>query len=687
MLVPMPMPRSVRRYQRQHPTAWSWASAVAGTTVIVGFAIIVAIIFAILDSNGRFDPGNAWILPAFTGVAFLILAFVRNALPRKGDFISIFAITGALTIFFFIVHDFVGGYANGAYAAYRSGFDWLNVGDFGLRIGFYVDPITVVMMGVVCTVAFMVNVYSTGYMKGEARYGWFFAMLSLFVTAMLTLVLADNFLLMYVCWELVGFCSFMLIGFYYERRSAVEAAKKAFVTTRAGDVGFLIGIILFWRATGTFDIQTIIQMARAGQIGSTYLTVATLFLFLGAMGKSAQVPFQVWLPDAMEGPTPVSALIHAATMVVAGVYLVARTLPLFQAAPYAETVVLVVGVTTALLGATIAIVQSDLKKVVAYSTISNLGFMMAALGAGSVSGAMFHLMTHAFFKSLLFLGAGSVIHATGTQEMGEMGGLGKKMPVTAITFIVASLANAGIFPLAGFWSKDEVLKGVLNNANIAFEVLLLLWVLLSAIYTMRMIKLTFFGRPRDHHIYEHAHESPPNMLIPLVLLGILSAVAGFVAFEGVGKALGFPGGFGQFVTAYGTEGEVLSVVYGLAWGATALALLGFVVALYYWAGFGERAAAVARTFPDVYDLIKSKFYFDDFYQGLVNYGTLGAGRVIAWFDRQVVNDTGVDGLSGLTGFTGYELKLTENGKIPTYALSIALGVVVLAFIAFSIYGG
>jgi NADH-quinone oxidoreductase subunit L len=687
VLLPLPMPRSVRRYQREHPSAWGWASALLGAIVIGGFAITLTVILAILDSNGHFDPGNAWLMPVFTGVAFIILGLARNFLPRKGDFIGIFAITGALVIFFFVLHDFVGGYTGGVWSVYRSGFDWLNVGDFGLRIGFYVDQITLVMLGVVCVVALMVNIYSTGYMKGEARYGWFFAMLALFVTAMMTLVLADNFLLMYVCWELVGFCSFMLIGFYYERHSAVEAAKKAFITTRAGDVGFLIGIILFWRATGTFDIQTIIQMAQAHQIGSVYLTVATLFLFLGAMGKSAQVPFQVWLPDAMEGPTPVSALIHAATMVVAGVYLVARTLPIFEAAPYCMTVVLVVGVTTALLGAAIAIVQSDLKKVVAYSTISNLGFMMAALGAGSVSGAMFHLMTHAFFKSLLFLGAGSVIHATGTQEMGEMGGLGRKMPWTALTFIVASLANAGIFPLAGFWSKDEVLKGVLDNQNIVYLVLLLLWVFLSGVYTMRMVKLTFFGKPRDAHIYEHAHESPPNMLIPLLVLGVLSAVAGLLAFEGIGKLLGFPGGFGRFVTSYGTTGEVLSIIYPLAWGATALALFGFVVALYYWRGFGERAAAVSRALPDLSDLVKRKFYFDEFYQALVNYGTLGAGRAIAWFDRQVVNDTGVDGTANLTGFTGFELKFTQNGKLPTYALSIAIGVVVLAFVAFSIYGG
>lgn len=682
MLVPLPLPPFARRFQREHPTAWAWQSALAGTVVLAVVAAIVAVIMA----HAGIDAGNAWLMPAFTMTAFVVLVLFRNLLPRKGDFVGIFAILGAFVIFFFVLHDFLGNVEDGRYAVFRSGFDWLNVGNFGLRIGFYVDPITIVMLGVVSSVALMVNIYSTGYMHGEERYGWFFAMLALFVTSMFTLVLADNFLLVYVCWELVGVCSFLLIGFYYERRSAVEAAKKAFITTRAGDVGFLIGIILFWRATGSFDIQTVINAATHGQIDSVYLTVATLFLLLGAMGKSAQIPFHVWLPDAMEGPTPVSALIHAATMVVAGIYLVARTLPIFQAAPGATTVVLIVGVATALMAAVVAIVQSDLKKVIAYSTISNLGFMMAALGAGAVTGAMFHLMTHAFFKALLFLGAGSVIHGTGTQEMGEMGGLRKKMPITTITFIIAGLANAGIPPLAGFWSKDEILKSFNDWQNPVYLILLLAWVLLSGLYTARMIVLTFFGKPRDRHVYDHAHESPPSMTLPLIFLCILAIVAGFVAFEGVGKALGFPGGIGQFVVPFGEEGELLSINAAIAWGASIAGVVGFLVAIYYWWGRGERAAAVARAMPELYDLVRNKFYFDDLYQAIVNYVVLGFGRVVAWFDRQVINDSGVDGTAGLTGFAGYRLKFHETGRVPNYAMAIALGVVVLSVIAFSTHG-
>ncbi|MCZ6545369.1 MAG: NADH-quinone oxidoreductase subunit L, partial [Chloroflexi bacterium] len=367
---------------------------------------------------------HAWILPAIPACAFLGMFLFGRLLPRQGDWLSIIAIGSVFVLFFFVLESHLDSLNAGLGGIANTGFDWLSFGDFTLRIGFTVDSIAVVMLGVVALVALLVQVYSVSYMRHhgrpEPRYWWYYTVMSLFAAAMLTLVLADNLLLLYIAWEGVGLCSFFLIGFYYERTSAVEAAKKAFVTTRLGDVGLLIGILLFWRATGTFQISELIEAVQAGRtndlpqvMGDGYLTMATLLVFLGAMGKSAQVSFHVWLPDAMEGPTPVSALIHAATMVVAGVYLVARLLPIFDLAPGALELVTAVGLITAILAGLIAITQTDIKKVLAYSTISQLGFMFVALGSGAVGVAMFHLMTHAFFKAALFLGSGSVIHMSG----------------------------------------------------------------------------------------------------------------------------------------------------------------------------------------------------------------------------------------------------------------------------------
>ena len=423
-------------------------------------------------------------------------------------------------------------------------------------------------------------------------------MLSGFSAAMLMLVTSGNLLLLYLSWEAVGLASYLLIGFYWERQTAAEAAKKAFITTRIGDVGLLIGIILLWRGAGSFDIQEIIEAARAGGFDNLYLTVAMLFLFAGAAGKSAQFPLHVWLPDAMEGPTPVSALIHAATMVVAGVYLVARMMPVFDEVLIARDVVLYIGLTTAVMGATMGLVTSDIKRVLAYSTISQLGFMFVALGVGSVTAAMFHLFTHAFFKSLLFLGSGSVIHASGAQVVEELGGLWRKLPATTLFFIVGSLALAGIVPLAGFWSKDEILVALRDHEAMPLFLILAATSALTAIYSARLVLLTFFGEPKDRHAYEHAHESPPPMLLPMLILAGLSVIAGFVAFEGVGKVLGFAGGIGNVVFTQGHGGHVFELDPVVAIGATASALAGIVIGFIYWWGNAERAArARARGRP------------------------------------------------------------------------------------------
>ena len=356
---------------------------------------------------------QAWLLPAIPAAVFVVVALFHRLLPRQGDWVAIFGMAAVTVLSVFVIVDFQGAFSGGEFIAGTEGasknawsYEWVNIGDgfFTIDISTFVDAITIVMITVVSIVTLLVMVYSVGYMRGEARYGWYFALLSFFSAAMLTLVTSGNLLMLYLAWEAVGLGSYLLIGFWWERQSAAEAAKKAFITTRIGDVGLLTGIILLWRATGSFDIQTIIE--RAGTIDETYLTVTMLFILAGAIGKSAQFPLHVWLPDAMEGPTPVSALIHAATMVVAGVYLVARLMPVFDHVLIARDVVLYIGLITTVMAAGMALVSNDIKRVLAYSTMSQIGFMFVALGVGSVTAAMFHLLTHAFFKSLLFLGAG-----------------------------------------------------------------------------------------------------------------------------------------------------------------------------------------------------------------------------------------------------------------------------------------
>jgi NADH-quinone oxidoreductase subunit L len=621
---------------------------------------------------------QAWLLAAIPAGFFLVLALFGRALPRGGDYLGVLSILSAFVLFFVVLVDFLD--TPGSVGPVVKSIEWSNVGDFHLRMGIFIDPITITMFGVITTVALMVNIFSIGYMKGEPRYFWFFAVLQLFAASMLMLVMADNLLLLYISWELVGLCSFLLIGFYWEKRSATEAAKKAFITTRVGDVGLLIGIILLWRATGTFNIQEIIHAAEEGQIGSTYLFISIMFVFLGCMGKSAQVPFHVWLPDAMEGPTPVSALIHAATMVVAGVYLTARLLPIFEVADGALLVVTIVGLTTAVLTGFMALAQTDIKKVLAYSTVGQLGFMFVALGAGEPQVAMFHLMTHAFFKALLFLGSGSVIHATHhNQEMDKLGGLWKKMPITGTTFFIGSLALAGLPPLAGFWSKDEIFVG-LNHAWGAWAVLILgLSAVMTAFYTTRLFIRTFMGKPRDEHVYEHTHESGFSMTGPLMFLAVLAAVSGFVIFHGVGKALGFPGGITEFIYLPEEGPHRYHIDWGFAAASLGMATVGIWTAAWmYWGNSLERSTALAEWNPGLYRMIQNKFYFDELYQAAIDRGVLGFSYVVSWFDRYVVNDTGVDGSAQITGFAGGVLKYLQTGRVPNYAMAIAIGVAGLA---------
>ena len=410
---------------------------------------------------------------------------------------------------------------------------WIGAGNFQADWGLLLDPLSAVMILVVSGVGFLIHVYSIGYMHEDPDYPRFFTYLNLFTFSMLMLVLANNYLLLYVFWEAVGLCSYLLIGFWFEKRSAADAGKKAFIVNRVGDFGFALGLMLLWTTLGTLQYDQVFASAPAQlPVGGLVVTAITLLLFLGATGKSAQIPLFVWLPDAMEGPTPVSALIHAATMVTAGVYMVARSAPLFELAPVSLTVVAWIGGLTAVFAATIALVQNDIKRIVAYSTISQLGYMFLGCGVGAYAAAIFHLMTHAFFKALLFLGAGSVIHGlSGEQDIRKMGGLRKQMPITAWTFLIGALANAGIAPLAGFWSKDEILYGAIAGGQVAVWALGAGGVFLTAFYMLRCYYVAFEGSSRvETHAARHLHESPPVMTVPLAILALFSAGVGFVGF-------------------------------------------------------------------------------------------------------------------------------------------------------------
>jgi NADH-quinone oxidoreductase subunit L len=426
----------------------------------------------------------------------------------------------------------------------------------------------------------------------------------------------------------------------------------------------------------------VIAAAEEGAVRTEVLTAAVVLIFMGAMGKSAQFPLHVWLPDAMEGPTPVSALIHAATMVVAGVYLVARTLPLFELVAGASELVLAVGLLTTVMSATMGLVVTDIKRVIAYSTINSLGLMFVALGLGHPAAAMLYLFVHAFFKALLFLGAGSVIHATERQEVSQLGGLWSKMQITAPTFAIGALAMAGVPLLSGFWAKDEILTGALENRAV-FSILLLS-LPLTAMYMTRVFILTFLGEPKDKDAVDHAHEGSPAMWVPLLLLAFLSFFTGLVVLGPIGRMLGFPGGIGEVI--FLLEPEPLDFDWWVALGSTALVLLGIGAGWYAWALRTELPQLAQQRLPRLHALFANKYYLDDIYQGIIDNVVLAGARMLAWFDRNVVNDTGVDGAAYATGFMGYLLKFQQTGKLPNYALGIIVGVVALTVVAFALKG-
>jgi len=533
---------------------------------------------------------------------------------------------------------------------------WIPVGEFQATVGFLVDPLSAVMMLAVTLVGLLIHIYSIGYMHGDPGYARFFTYMNLFMTSMLVLVLANNYLLMFLGWEGVGLCSYLLIGFWYQKKSAADAGKKAFVVNRIGDAGFLLGLFLIWRTFGSLAYAEIFPHAdgireilqRDSVFGLSLVTWMTLLLFVGATGKSAQLPLYVWLPDAMEGPTPVSALIHAATMVTAGVYMVARSGALFNLAPVSMQVVATVGALTAVFAASIALVQNDIKRVVAYSTISQLGYMFLGCGVGAYASGIFHLATHAFFKALLFLGCGSVIHGlSGEQDLRKMGGLRTVMPVTAATFFLASLANAGIFPLAGFWSKDQILHAAIGSGHVGLWALGALGAFGTAFYMFRLYFQIFEGPSRvDRHLLHHAHESPRVMTVPLAILGFFTVVAGFFGYSTAHSPYySFVEPVfhraGEAVEHHGPSELLMAVI------SVAIAAAGIVLAYQMYLGRPGMADRLAQRFRGLYTLLWNKYWVDEVYDAIfVEYGKRLCNRL--WG----VDAKGVDGaVNGASAFT------------------------------------
>ncbi|HEY2955888.1 MAG TPA: NADH-quinone oxidoreductase subunit L [Candidatus Eisenbacteria bacterium] len=562
-------------------------------------------------------------------------------------------------------------------------YTWMQVGDFRVDVSFLLDPLSAVMVLVVTGVGFLIHVYSVGYMAHDPSFRRFFLYLNLFMWAMLTLVLADNFLLLFVGWEGVGLCSYLLIGFWYERPAAAEAGKKAFIMNRIGDFGFILGMLLILAWCGTLEFKQVFALAPlVFAVGSAGVTAATLLLFLGATGKSAQIPLYTWLPDAMEGPTPVSALIHAATMVTAGVYMVARCHVLFQLAPLSLETVAVVGAATALFAATIGLVQNDIKRVLAYSTVSQLGYMFFACGVGGFGAGVFHLMTHAFFKALLFLGAGSVIHAlSGEQDLRYMGGLASRLPWTHRTMLAGTVAIAGLPPFAGFFSKDEILADAFASGHYGVWAVGLVGAALTGFYMFRLYLLAFRGEPRltpeaEHHL----HESPPSMVIPLAVLALLSVVGGWI---GVGAP--FREGESLFarwlapVFEGAREAAHAPLSAGAEWAlvgasvAVAVAGLGLAFAFYG----RSTAEPLERAAPRLYATLVHKYWVDELYDRAVVRTVYSLSqRLWTFWDEKVV-DGAVNGIAYLMEGTSALLRLFQTGFVGTYALFFTLGVVVL----------
>jgi len=645
-----------------------------------------------------FITEHMWLVPLLPFVSFFVILFFGKRLPGHGHSVGLIATGLAFVISLLGFYDL----ATGA-APVEKSFTWFEFGASGLvlELGMSYDFLCGLMFVVVTFISLLVQIYSTSYMHDDKRYTWFYAVLSLFTASMLFLVIANNLLQMIVGWEGVGVCSYFLIGHFWEEKPNSSAAMKAFITTRIGDVGFLFGIFALFFAGHTFNIGELNHAAEEGHIAEGTLTVAALLLFCGAVGKSAQFPLHVWLPDAMAGPTPVSALIHAATMVVAGIYLVARMFIVFEHAAIALDVVAIIASITMLIAAVLALVQDDIKRVLAYSTVSQLGYMMAALGVGAYTAGIFHLFTHAMFKALLFLGSGSLIHAVHSNNMSDMGGLRKYMPHTFKTFIIGSLALAGIFPLAGFWSKDEIIGGALRagveGSGVAWIVFItgLIVAFLTAFYMTRACVKTFWGEYRGHG---HPHESDGAMVTPLWILAILSCTVGFLGIPEIGV-------FGNWITIPGHEHHPFEITYNLILPSVSvfIAIAGIWLGWQMYARDRFKVDILSGPFAWAYRFVENKYYMDDLYMGgIIKPIQYPLARASYWFNQHVIDgivngtaagtvasgnqtygkidqgviDGAINGAAGLTGASGGILRYIQSGNVQRYAAVLFAAVAV-----------
>jgi len=647
-----------------------------------------------------------WLIPLFPAIGFVINGLLGRRLGNKfvswvGPSVIGLSFLTSILIFFELIER-----PPTERLFEKVIFDWVVSGSFQTVVGYQIDPLSILMALVVSGVSFFIHIYSVGYMHGDPGYPRYFTYLNLFVFMMLNLILANNFLLMFVGWEGVGLCSYLLIGFWFERDSASNAGKKAFVVNRVGDFGFILGMFLLFTSLGEHGIWTLDfteVFANANKLDAGTVTAITILLFIGACGKSAQIPLYVWLPDAMEGPTPVSSLIHAATMVTAGVYMVARCNVLYSMAPISMAIVAIVGVATAIYTASIGFCQNDIKKVLAYSTISQLGYMFLGVGVGAYSAGIFHLMTHAFFKGLLFLGAGSVMHAlSGELDMRKMGALRKKIPITFWTFFIATLAIAGIPGLSGFFSKDEILWQAFSSSHGHF----LLWLVaavaagMTAFYMFRALFMTFFGESRvDEHVAHHIHESPKIMTVPLMILAFLSVIGGYV---GVPHVLGGANHVHEFLApVLGGGAEPGKAHAGItlisqAWASSGvtgghsaalellmmavsviIALIGIGIAYLFYVKNPALPKLLAERWNGLYRLVFNKYYIDEIYQVLFVNSFKWAGTGL-WrgFDDLVIDGT-VNGTAYLIGWLSGVMRRMQTGLVQNYAFSMVIGGVIL----------